>query len=375
MQGSNSRTLEVLSYRAGDEEAILDCMTECFESQPTVESWQHLHLHNPAGKSSIVIARDNGRVVSHVAVVPRHMRVFGQEILGGGRLDSMTRPDYRRRGLQVTLDMKSRELIKERNLLLTYRFSNSKSLGGAVKNQGYLPVSSMPVMVRPVRPFSTAARYLQSQAKRRKNTRLGLRLDLNDPRDCASAGPILIETDWSPSAHNPAGNWRPPDFDESHTDLYNNSVGLPQISMVRSARHLRWRYSSYPGSLYLKREIRKGEELMTMAIIRIANLFGFPLLCLMEWHWCKDARDAAEELLREIVQVAASMKMYGVTALAMHGTLQARILAKHGFLFVPKKLLQKSVTLAVRSEDPQLETTVLTNPSDWYLTWGDGFIL
>jgi hypothetical protein len=98
--------LEIGLYRPGEEEAILDCMRVCFGDEQDIESWRHIHLENPSGKATIVLARDRGVVLSYMVLVPRRIEAFGHEGLAGHHLWTMNRPAWQGRGLSRTLGAK-----------------------------------------------------------------------------------------------------------------------------------------------------------------------------------------------------------------------------------------------------------------------------
>ena len=65
----------------------------------------------------------------------------------------------------------------------------------------------------------------------------------------------------------------------------------------------------------------------------------------------------------------------GVAALAMPRTLQRRLLRRLGFISVPEFLFPKTTTLNIRPEKEGGEPARWLVASNWYLTWGDGFML
>jgi hypothetical protein len=145
--------------------------------------------------------------------------------------------------------------------------------------------------------------------------------------------------------------------------------------MVRDAAHLTWRYTNAPGSPYLQQNIFAGQSLQATVVVRTAQLFGLRLALVMEWFWRPQARRESLRLMREVIRFGRSLGVHGVAALAMPGTLQRRLLRRLGFIGIPEFLFPKTNTLNVCPEKEGGEPTSWFEPSNWYLTWGDGFML
>lgn len=79
----------------------------------------------------------------------------------------------------------------------------------------------------------------------------------------------------------------------------------------------------------------------------------------------------ADDLLP--IAIARGERAHGVMALAMPGTPHRRRLRRLGFIGVPRALRPETVTLTVKplETDPEKRTGWL-EPSNWYLTFGDG---
>lgn len=350
----SSEDLEIGPARIGDERAILECMRVCFGIDRDLEAWRHLFVDNPAGEPILVLARDRGTVVSHVALLPRRIVAFGREGLAGHSIDAMTLPAWQRHGLNRTLAREARRLARERGFLITYGVSNEQSTHGILKYQDRLSVRPLPVMVRPVRSVR-AAIALSVNALHLLWTRSQSRSSA--PHDEAA----------------PLSGWSAPRFDERYSELFRAAESLPAIALVRDAAQLAWRYP--PGSPYLQRHVVAGDRLDACTVVRIASPFGFPLAFIMEWFWRSGQRDEGLRLLRETVRLARSAGAVGVAALAMPGTLSRRLLRRHGFLAVPDVLFPETALLSARPEEESGATARWLDPSHWYFTWGDGTVL
>jgi hypothetical protein len=141
---------------------------------------------------------------------------------------------------------------------------------------------------------------------------------------------------------------------------------------MRDAAQLGWRYATAPTAPYLQRDVCRAGEPVATAVIRSATLMGIRVVIVMEWFWAASARHEGIGLAREVIAYGRAIGADAVTALAMPGTLQRRLLRRLGFLGVPAAICPKTVTLMVRAADGDAR---FTEPGSWYLTWGDGFVL
>jgi GNAT superfamily N-acetyltransferase len=374
MSSSSLASLDVGPYRPGEEEAILDCMRVCFNFEPEVERWRHLYLDNPAGKAVIVLARERGRVVSQVAFLPRRIQFFGRPGLVGHSVDAMTRPEWRRKGIKSALSAELRRVAQEHGLMAIFSFANKEHLPIVVKHEGRQAIQPFPVMVRPLKPIGAGIVFAQRwfapdfAGCQRANHEQAI-------PDCAAAGPIPDQIGRPSTVLSPASGWSNPLFDERHTRLLSEAEAIPRISMVRDASHLTWRYTNAPGSPYLQQNIFDGQSLQATVVIRTATLFGLRLAFVMEWFWRPEARRESLRLMSEVIRFARSLGVHGVAALAMPGTLQRRLLWRLGFIGVPEFLFPKTNTLNVGPEKEGGEPARWFVSANWYLTWGDGFML
>src|SRR5262249_16789911 len=109
--------------------------------------------------------------------------------------------------------------------------------------------------------------------------------------------------------------------------------------------------------------------------VRTADIFGGRVALLMEWLWRRGARSAGVELLRDAVRSARDAGLDGVAALAMPGTPHRRLLLRLGFLPIPACLAPKRGTFNRGPEAEEDAAARWYEPSNWHLTWGDGFLL
>src|SRR5688500_9368450 len=88
----------VRSYRAGDEESILDLFARSFHSRRTIEQWRWRFQANPFGRESISLTFDDGRLVGHYAGYPVPFADHGSALEANQIGDTMTDQSVRHIG-------------------------------------------------------------------------------------------------------------------------------------------------------------------------------------------------------------------------------------------------------------------------------------
>jgi hypothetical protein len=166
-----------------------------------------------------------------------------------------------------------------------------------------------------------------------------------------------------------------PAFDEGHTALFRDVDTMPPIVVVRDSAYLTWRYPPLPASPYLQREIGIDGGVEATVVVRIAQKFGLQLVFVMEWLWRRGRLRDGLHLMKETVRLAGDAGAHGVVALAMPGTVQRRLLRQLGFFGIPEALFSSGITLVVRVIAYPTGTQRWFEPSNWYLTFGDGVLL
>ncbi|MDH7513619.1 MAG: hypothetical protein QHH14_11795 [Clostridiales bacterium] len=366
------RDVKIGPWQPGDELAILDCLKASFRAYSTADRWRHLFLDNPAGEPIIILGRSGDMVISHQSAIPRRFRVFGKEGIVGAQLDGMSRPGWRRKGIKTIVAEEVRRIAVERGYLAIYSFANSQSLHGIVKYQHRRAIALLPVLVRPICPIRLIPRLCHRLFRRLLDGRQAR--ETSRIADSSIAGPL---PDYSIARLEEFASllgWNKPAFDNQHTELFENAEGIPPITLIRDARHLTWRYTHAPGCPYWQRNIHAAGRLQATVIVRHIFLFNLRLVLLMEWFWRTGGRAYARLLLRDAIRLGKAVRADGIAAVSMPGTLTRKLLKQSLFFPVPEFLLPKKSILTVGPET-EGTTEVWFDRSNWYLTWGDGFVV
>ena len=357
------------AYRDGDEVGILTCMRAAFGVDVGADRWEHLHRRNPAGPSWIVLARSADTVIGQMARLRRIVRFFGVDHRAAHVLDTMTHPDWQRRGIYRRLIELSDAVVDRDGIAISYGVANANSLRAATTYEGRRPLGSFPVLVRSLRPLASVGAVFT------RIVNAGGAQALVEAPDCAAAGPVAVPADAPSLSEAAGGGWTAPRFDARHSDLFVDAEAIGPIAFVRDADHLAWRYPAGPRSPYLQRDAVADDRVAATIVVRLVALGGLRILFVMDWHWRTGAARAGRELLGDAIALAKRVDAHGVAAMAASGSPHRTALRRSGFLVVPPWAFPKQASPGVRTHgrhvgDPRWETA-----RNWYFTWGDGLTL
>jgi GNAT superfamily N-acetyltransferase len=306
------KDLHIGPYEPGEEESILDCMYDCFGWKLELAAWRRLFVENPAGPAIIVVARHRSVIVSHFAFLPSQLLAFGSRCIAGRSTWTMTRPEWRRKGIIATLSAGAIEIARQRGFSVFYGFPNNRAIREALKYQGRRVVGPLPLMVRPVRLFRTTFSMLWNRI---------------------SKGRRIHAMEFIPDS------WTKPSFGNRHTMLFMEADAIPPISGIRDSAYLTWRYNFGEDSPYIQQDICTLDSVDATLLLRTPSELSAGLALVMEWIWRPHRREEALRLMREAIRLACSANAYGVAARAMPGTIQWKLLRRLGFISLPHALL------------------------------------
>ena len=336
--------MEVRTYRDGDAPRVLDLLQASFGSWPghrvaaherPAEFFRWKHERNPQGRSLIVLAEADGRVVGMRAYMPWPLVADGQHVDSVQGVDLATHPDYRGAGVTSELTTRARAMLREDGTSLSLGLPNEMSRSQSLK-VGWRPVGKLPLWVRVRRPLRVLRRVRSIKS-------VGRALAVPSV-EAAPAAESLLDTDVV------AG-------------LLSDSrdVGA-RFATVGDVEYMRWRYEPLLGDYRAVLEQDAG-GLSGLAIFGLRKRGE-----LWEGSVCEllvrpgDHRTAA----RLIRQISRAAPFDYLAALPRAGSGQAPMLARAGFFPSPAGGRSIGVTPYREEIAPDPEQR-----SSWSLSFGD----
>jgi GNAT superfamily N-acetyltransferase len=335
-------SLNLRPYRDADEPSVIDLLSTTLGAGPAgirpPEFFRWKHLQSPFGRSYMLVAEENGRIVGLRAFLRWRFHVGGAVVHAVRAVDTATHPDYQGRGIFSRLTLEALEHLSGQ-VDLVFNTPNHRSLPGYLK-MGWRLVGRVPVSIR----MRHLGPLVSAVTKRRDRAPSGRELRPGPEISAESAGEVL---------HDPRMSSLLAEGEEGPAD---------RISTPRDPRYLQWRYGSAPLLDYRAVRQESGGELTGIALFRVRPRAELWESTVAEVIVRRGDRATARRLLRGVANAA------DVDHLTCHfpsGSTAAGAGRGAGFLRVPGGV--KLVVHPLR-EEVQPDPTELRS---WALTLGD----
>lgn len=329
--------LATRAYRDGDEGEVLALLRTALGPGPTGERspafFRWKHLANPFGRSFMLVAGAEGRIVGLRAFLRWRFELDGREVRAVRAVDTATHPDHQGRGIFRRLTLEALEALRG-EADLVFNTPNAKSLPGYL-SMGWRVVGRVPVSVRVRRPLRLAHGAL------------------GRGRPEVPAPPPEVAAPLAPDALAGIGD--------------GSALGPPDASggrlvTPRTLGYLRWRYGEAPGLGY--RAVVEGdpEAPEGLAVFRVRPRGSLWEATVAEVLVRPGDRSTATRLLRRVARTA---RVDHLTCSFPGGSTELRAARRAGFLPAPTGITL--VALPLREELRE----VASDLSRWALTLGD----
>ncbi|HEX2030307.1 MAG TPA: GNAT family N-acetyltransferase [Actinomycetota bacterium] len=322
--------ISVRPFRPEDEPAVLELLRASLGGGPTGQRseafFRWKHVHNPFGRSFMLVAESGGSVIGLRAFMRWRFEGEAGTVRAVRAVDTATHPDFQGRGVFSRLTREALSAL-EGSADLVFNTPNEKSGPGYLK-LGWRRVGRLPVSLRP------RLRGLRPPA--------------------AGSGP-------PPTVGAPPAAEALADGDALHRLLEHQPDG--RLRTPRDPEYLRWRYVDVPGLAYRAVPYEAGGRLRGLAIFRLRSRRRRWECSLAEVLVGSGDRATAGRLLRAVA--AACPRAAHVAALFPPRSTPAAAARRRSFVRIPL-----GPTLMVRllareiSPDP-------TARASWALSLGD----
>jgi GNAT superfamily N-acetyltransferase len=237
--------VEIRAYRDDDEPEVIALLDAALGGGPggtrTAASFRWKHLRNPFGRSVLLVAVADDRIVGLRAFM-RWTFVAGEGRLRAVRaVDTATHPAYQGRGVFSSLTRRALGTLPSEADLI-FNTPNERSLPGYLK-MGWGVVGSVPVQIKVRHPI----RFLRHARGWRHDVASG-------SRPASSATPAALAL-----------------ADPRVERLLDAAERAPGIATPRTPAYLRWRYAEAPQLDYRAVGVERAGELRALAIFRVRS--------------------------------------------------------------------------------------------------------
>jgi GNAT superfamily N-acetyltransferase len=242
-------SLELRPYRDPDGPAVIELLTTTLGAGPAgarpPEYFRWKHLESPFGRSYMLVAEDDGRLVGLRAFMRWRFRAGRAELRAVRAVDTATHPDYQGRGIFSKLTLRALEDLRG-EADLVFNTPNDKSLPGYLK-MGWRRVGRVPVAVKARR----LAPMVSALARSRHRTVPNHERLTSAPEVSAESAAIALQDSRLPSLLA--------EVEQARDD---------RITTPRDVPYLRWRYGSTALLDYRAVREERGGDLAGIALFR-----------------------------------------------------------------------------------------------------------
>jgi len=348
-------------YREGDENAIAELFNIVFNKPLSLARWRWQYRDNHAGLITIALAKGkNDQLAGQYAVRPVRMK-FGNKIrLGTLSLDTMTHPEYRGQGIFVKLASYLYSDLSNRGIPVTYGFPNKASYLGFIKGLQWVDLSSpFPLYIRPLKFSRVVAARVHNKAAASLLGRwasVGYHLISGRRRPTLPAGYRLMSAD---------------SFDERIDILWEKTSDLAPIMVIRDRQYLNWRYHENPTETYAIFLAERSDAIHGYIVLKKVDRFGLRVGFIVDLLAVQDIPQISLGLVGSAVDYFTDAGMDIVGCLMFPHAYYAKALRANGFFRARERMFPQDIHLGVRSNTSEFPVNYVSDPTHWYITFGD----
>ncbi len=385
----------IRSYNEGDEHSITALFNDIFNKSRTLAHWDWEFKKNPEG-FKVLVAEQDDNVIAHLAALPRTIKIGQENALASLEVDGMTHPNFTRRGIFIALGKRLLSESVNEDIAIVIGFPNENALPGHRKLNA-VELFRLPVMIRPIN-FRNLSKKLFANRVLRKGSELFGRFLF---RVVYRAKKAHIEDDVTITAIST--------FDSSFDRFWEEASSSHTVILQRDSRYLNWRYILGPGQAehpehpyghprrskhakhtdtpverdeqsarpehaeqqYQVFAAKREEEVLAFVVLRVIELFGLRNGAIVDMMALPNHENAAHALLLRAVEHLAEKKVDLIACLIPKWSGYNTILRRCGFTACPKRLNPKEEPFIIYPISKDINMEIVTNPSNWFITWGD----
>lgn len=315
--------------------------------------WQY--NGNPSGKPFMAVARDNNNkeLVGQYIVIPQEYLINNKLENGTLSLNTLTRKDFRGRGLFTKLAFRTYEECAKEDHNFTVGFPNQQSYPGFVKKLGFKYLGNVNLLVKPLNPLKIFRNKLKKQEKHGGEIEIIIsKTEVNK----LIFDNLLIEND-----------------SKKYEKFWNNYSKQNKVQLNKSIQYIKWRYFDIPTKNYKIIKIEKENKIIGLAILRGENTLGSRTVLLMDLMFLnqEDHYKDTNLFVKHLAKTLKNNKIELIASLINTSSYESKILRKNGFIKVPQKILPQPIPyiLRINKENPELK--ILSELQNWNLCFGD----
>lgn len=358
---NQKKSFEIRDYKPGDEAAICALFEKVFGKPmgktESLRHWQWEFLENPAGGLFVKLAWDGDKLVGQYTASSVRMYANGRNFTAALSHDTMTEPKYGGLGIFRNTAEAVYMALTNAGQRFIYGFPNRNSIHGFKKNLNWLQIMSAPVNIRPVRVTKNIARKIFPGERSSKKEGVFLN---------TTALPFLKSGVYNLRIETEFGDWA--------DELWQRCRDQHTLWVVRDKNYLNWRYVTKPENKYHIVSVWQGFQPVGYVVIASTNMSFGDSVFVMDFLVDLNFKDAADLLIRYVVNVAKKNECAFASVLLAPGSKYLHIFRRKLFLPLPESLFPQPLYFGARCFDASMNKLV-NDPKAWSISWGDNDVI
>lgn len=300
--------------------------------------WKWKHENCPFGPSIILLAEIDGRLAGVRAFMRWKFDLDGKTLEVAKPVDSVTHPDFQRRGIFSQLTLKACDLAADQGISFLFNTPNEKSRPGYLK-LGWSMKGQLPIHFKVQRPFHAASCLLKWKMR-----------------------PGQVPTPESFFRSEPTSAKQLLSGSELGEVLANRRCSKDQLETSRTPEFLKWRYGQHPHIQYYAEAVYESGRLVGALFYRTNFRSGIREIMIDDLIVDRSSQGSVvPQLLRQLRKVACAD--YWVIQIAANSWMNAELRSMR-FRQIPRK----RIALTTRELH---ENQTIPEFAAWSLCFGD----
>lgn len=336
-------------WRPGDEVELTQLFERTFGRTISPEHWRWKLQSEPCSFDNVWLAASEARPIFQYAGIPIRFNLAGTAVRAVVSVDTMTAPQFRRRGLLTQVAQQAYSAWRAANIAFVIGLPN-ENWGSRAQALGWQPLFPLQWLVRPLRPQVILARRLKWPALERASL-LGAAWNAALKHRVRPAADVTVE--------------RTQQADSVFDRIWERCNADWMFSTVRDHRWVEWRFLAAPSRHYVISIARRRTEPTGYLAHTILHSDAGAAAYLAELYAARADDDTRNSLLAVLIDDLRATPAAALHVLAIPGTAEFSWLLRAGFL--PRHAFPvQFVPLA-----PDLPVGRMSDRQQWNLTGAD----
>lgn len=349
------------SYYPGDEDQIFELVKAVWGQKLKipmknlwVEGWQWLFTSNLTDTPIIWLAEYKGDLIAEYPLLIMDMKVGNRLVKAGQIVDTMTHPQYRRKGIAFTLGSKSLGQLKEKNAMLAFGFPTAEAYLLHMKS-GWIDICAIQTMIRPLNLKKIVQTYITYD-----------NIFAHTLSKLAELAQKTIFRVRRPSTFEGLTISKVSQFDDRYNNFWDTVSKDYRIIVVRSKNYLNWRYIDVPNAKYDIYVAEKNKNICGYIVLEQIQYKGLVFGRILDVIAPLNQQSVVQCLIAKAVEHFEQKEVDAILSSIIANRYRYSFL-KNGFI----PYHRSTVRFIAYKASPDISDKFIKNSDNWFIQLGD----